>query len=277
MLDQNGSSKADTLVKLVLIFFISLLSFSVGTFVGKQFSDSQYKMAALENSENGGAVDRDTASVDPKAMDVEPNDALTEEDVATLEEEFVNKKPGEAAPAGKDKIAMTNDKSGRNVAAENEDSKPGEAASSRIYKKPGAKEEISKSLDTTKGAAKKNDKIVENAAKKVVNGDTASFDTKSEGKRIPNAIPLKLASDVIGKYTVQVSAYNNEADAIEHSKSLKEKGFSAFYVQAKNKGKTWYRVSIGVYTTAKEAEDNVKKVVGQADIKSAIVQKIVQQ
>ncbi|MBK7844822.1 MAG: hypothetical protein IPJ71_14245 [Bdellovibrionales bacterium] len=48
MLSQRGGSKADTVVKLVLIFFISLLSFSVGTFVGKQVSDSDYKRASLE-------------------------------------------------------------------------------------------------------------------------------------------------------------------------------------------------------------------------------------
>jgi len=259
MLDQKGSSKADTLVKLVLIFFISLLSFSVGTFVGKQFSDSQYKMAALENPDSTESVDRDTASVDPKGMDVEPNDALTEEDVATLEEEFTNKK--DAAPATKDKLAMNDEKAGRNVAAEN----------TEISKPVG---ETPKPETTQKVVSKKNEKIVEAAAKKVSEGDTTSFDTKAEGKRIPNAIPLKTASDVVGKYTVQVSAYNNEADAIEHSKSLKEKGFGAFYVQAKKNGKIWYRVSIGVYTTAKEAEQNIKKVVGQADIKSAIVQKI---
>ena len=44
----KGNSKADTLVKVVLVFFISLLSFSVGTFVGKQVSDSHHRRMALE-------------------------------------------------------------------------------------------------------------------------------------------------------------------------------------------------------------------------------------
>ena len=60
MLNQNGGSRTDTLIKLVLVFFLSLLSFSVGTFVGKQFSDSQHKIAALENGED---ADRNTASI----------------------------------------------------------------------------------------------------------------------------------------------------------------------------------------------------------------------
>lgn len=44
----SKSSGTDTVVKVVLIFFISLLSFSIGTFVGKKFSDNQHKMAVLE-------------------------------------------------------------------------------------------------------------------------------------------------------------------------------------------------------------------------------------
>lgn len=47
-MNQIGGSRTDTLIKLVLVFFLSLLSFSVGTFVGKQFSDSQHKIADLE-------------------------------------------------------------------------------------------------------------------------------------------------------------------------------------------------------------------------------------
>jgi hypothetical protein len=35
-------------IKLILVFFLSLLAFSVGTFVGKQFSDSQSRIEELE-------------------------------------------------------------------------------------------------------------------------------------------------------------------------------------------------------------------------------------
>lgn len=38
------SSKADTLVKVVLVFFISLLSFSIGTFMGKQVADHDHEV-----------------------------------------------------------------------------------------------------------------------------------------------------------------------------------------------------------------------------------------
>ncbi len=53
MSKEKGSSKADTLVKVVLVFFISLLSFSVGTFVGKTVSDTDHRRVALEGEFKG--------------------------------------------------------------------------------------------------------------------------------------------------------------------------------------------------------------------------------
>ncbi len=84
---QFGGSRTDTLIKLVLIFFISLLSFSVGTFVGKKFSDSQHKLAQLE-SEYEGEPARGTASVAPNQLDVKPDEALTEKDIQQIADEF---------------------------------------------------------------------------------------------------------------------------------------------------------------------------------------------
>jgi hypothetical protein len=94
MMNQFGGFKTDFLVKLVLIFFISLLSFSVGTFVGKKFSDNQYRQASLER-EYGP---RETASVAPDVLDTKPDSALTDEDIARLQEEFTNE--GSLVPAG---------------------------------------------------------------------------------------------------------------------------------------------------------------------------------
>ena len=72
MLNRRGSSKTDTLLKLTLMFFVILLSFSAGTFLGKQFSDSQHKLSALENNNAIEDQARDTASVPPNALEVKP-------------------------------------------------------------------------------------------------------------------------------------------------------------------------------------------------------------
>src|ERR1700722_9354343 len=85
---EKGSSKADTLVKVVLVFFISLLSFSVGTFVGKQVSDSDHRRMTLEGEVKAG--DGDVASSD-KAEGQEGASKISEKDVENLTEEFVNR------------------------------------------------------------------------------------------------------------------------------------------------------------------------------------------
>src|SRR5271163_27811 len=82
MLNQIGGSRTDTLIKLVLVFFLSLLSFSVGTFVGKQFSDSQHRVAELE-----GDSDRVVASV-PNDLKAKPDQVISEEEISKLSDEF---------------------------------------------------------------------------------------------------------------------------------------------------------------------------------------------
>src|SRR5215470_6878306 len=84
----KGGSKADTLVKVMLVFFISLLSFSVGTFVGKQVSDSDHRRMALESDfkEDRGVASQ-TGKDEPK---------VSEKDVENLADEFVNKEKASA-------------------------------------------------------------------------------------------------------------------------------------------------------------------------------------
>ncbi|NJL25899.1 MAG: hypothetical protein HC902_12520 [Calothrix sp. SM1_5_4] len=84
---EKSGSKADTLVKVVLVFFISLLSFSVGTFVGKQVSDSDHRKMALEGEYK---AERGVASVDTHEGG-DSADKVTEKEVESLTEEFVNR------------------------------------------------------------------------------------------------------------------------------------------------------------------------------------------
>ena len=52
MLGQNGSSRLDTVLKMLLIAFVSLLAFSSGVYFGKEMSDSEYQLKALEKDFN---------------------------------------------------------------------------------------------------------------------------------------------------------------------------------------------------------------------------------
>lgn len=105
------SSGTDTVIKIVLVFFISLLSFSIGTFVGKKFSDNQHKMVAMEPSHSSSneheQVAEHTGSESSAGSHGEKNtehavsghgttkatghgegDALSDDQVAALEEEM---------------------------------------------------------------------------------------------------------------------------------------------------------------------------------------------
>ncbi len=77
-----GGSRTDTLIKLTLIFFIALLSFSVGTYVGKQFSDSEHRLSQLETE-----YSTDLTSISERSEENYPK-TLTETDIESLANEF---------------------------------------------------------------------------------------------------------------------------------------------------------------------------------------------
>ena len=47
--NELGSSRMDTVLKMLLIAFVSLLAFSSGVYFGKQMSDSDHQLKALES------------------------------------------------------------------------------------------------------------------------------------------------------------------------------------------------------------------------------------
>ena len=83
-----------------------------------------------------------------------------------------------------------------------------------------------------------------------------------------------MAASAIGKYTVQVGSYKTEKEAQKISAELKEKGFSAFYVTANIKGAKWFRVSVGLFATQKEANAYKTDLLARSKVTSAIVQKV---
>ena len=280
MLSQKGGARTDTVVKLVLIFFVSLLSFSVGTFVGKQVSDSDYKRLALEDEYKGNGHD---AAAEGDAHG--ESTAATEEEVANLTDEFVkNEKAEVKMEEGGHEGAE------REVASEN----PAKA-DEHGYKKVGGKKEEAKDMHAAankelsggheapaahaaapahkEAPAHKMDEPTD-AAKRVASGKSA---TKTEvAPRQPNSVLPSVATSAVGKFTIQVASFASEEEAKTNAAELKEKGWNAFYVPADIKGKTWYRVSVGLFSDMKSASTFRQKFLTETNISSAIVQKIVQ-
>ena len=78
-MNQSGSSRMDTVLKMLLIAFISLLAFSSGVYFGKQMSDSDYQLKALESDFSTHAK-----TADAKGAEVAPEDAIADEEVAAI-------------------------------------------------------------------------------------------------------------------------------------------------------------------------------------------------
>ena len=313
------NSKADTLVKVVLVFFIALLSFSVGTFVGKQVSDSDHRRMALEGEYK---ADRQVASIDEKA-DGESSEKITEKEVESLTEEFVNKEKREpasteehgehaehreaseqaaasehAAPAAHDQHAEAASGHGEK-AVEHKDGKgfkpyarvkpeaqkvgghdkaDKHEAPAKVEEKHEATAEHGAHAATeskAKPAAKAAADATHKVAEKVAKGHAPSDGKKEEASKAQSALPT-VAKSAVGKFAVQVASYVDEKEAKTHAADLKGKGYEAFYISASVKGQTWYRVLVGLFDSAKNADEYRGQLMKETGTKSAVVQKIVQ-
>lgn len=282
-LGQNGGSRTDTLIKLVLIFFVSLLSFSVGTFVGKQFSDSQHKRAMLEAEYDGGS--RSTASVPEDSVEVKPEDALTETDIQKIADEFTKpeEKDDHKAESDSHAIAESHEIKEHKGATEMVNA---HGASQEIrnvaatHSAPTATKEVAPKTATTHDAdhtAKAPaTKAPLNAAEKIAK-DMAPSENKPEPvKHVITNLPTNVSASSIGKFTIQISSHQSEDQAKAQATDLKSKGFSAFVVPATVKGRQWYRVSVGLFDKMPEAKNYREKFIKESGVSSAIVQQIVQ-
>lgn len=290
MMNQRGASKTDTVVKLVLVFFVSLLSFSIGTFVGKQVSDSDYRRAQLEQDYKGA---REIASEDSEDKDG-ADKSLSEDDIKNLTEEFVEAEKGRT-------VASTEEKPEKHGAADKHEGGHEVTPEQQGYKKvanswgnshgdpaaethPAAHAEPAHKAEPKANEHKPDPKSAEHkspaahapeeAAQRVAAGRSPTRDEPQARK--PNAIlPTTVASSSIGKFTVQVASYAEEGEAREHAGNLKEKGWNAFYVPAEVKGRTWYRVNVGLFANSTSAKGFREKFMKEVEAPAAIVQKIV--
>lgn len=286
MASEKSASKTDAVVKVVIVFFVCLLSFSIGTFVGKKFSDSQHKIAKFEPGET---PTRDVASAHEGGEEVKAGETLSDSEVANLAAEFVTDESETEAHVA------TGDHAGTHAATAEEKTSGHqvEAPSKEVVHEPAASSHEETSM---KAAPKKNEAVAEHnaeasketshesplaAAHHVAKNEAPSHDVAkkevAETKpRLPSSLPKDVAAATTGRFTVQVVAKKSEDEAKKYAAELKEKGFAAFYVKANVKSETWYRVNIGLYATAQEAEANKKELLGSGKITSAIVQKVLE-
>jgi len=94
--------------------------------------------------------------------------------------------------------------------------------------------------------------LAQNAAKKV---ERANADAQSPGKN----------------WRAQVNAYPDERSAKQIVERLKNKGYNAYVSEVQNQGKTWYRVSVGRYTSRDEADKVLEALRSKENFSKAFV------
>ncbi|WP_413585354.1 SPOR domain-containing protein [Bdellovibrio sp. HCB274] len=261
------AAKSDTVVKLVIVLFISLLSFSVGLFAGKNFSDNQHTISQLEPQKAGAT--REVASEHGATATETKSGAMTDEEIAKLAEEFV----ADEAPAAT--TAAHGEGHGEVAAHSTAPAAHGTAPAATTATGHETKADAHGAPAKTATKEEPSNVAKELAAGKAPQTRTAPAPAaKKEESRIPSSLPKDVAQYTVGKFTVQVAAYADEAEAQKFASDLKTKGYSAFYVPANIKGKTWYRVSVGQFATSKEAASYRSELLTKAKVSSAIVQKI---
>lgn len=305
MLNRKGAAKTGTLIKLtqalVLLLFVSLLAFSAGTYIGKKVSDSEHRRAQLEGEYKGVAANEGAEAKD------NGEEKLSEDEIASLTEEFVSKEKGEAsrevaseggghgAPGEHGAPAAEHGASEAHGApAESHPTAEAEGGHEG-YKKYGSKTEpAAAAAESPKHSeapkhvaasghaeppaheaapAPKHGSEPSPAAARVAEGHAPGPDPKEVRK--PMSVLPSAPGATVGKYTVQVASYPEENDAKSRAADLKSKGWNAFYIPAEIQGKTWFRVSVGLFTSAKSATEFRKEFQKEANVDTAIVQKIV--
>ena len=105
------SQKTDNLIKLALVFFVSLLSFSIGTYVGKKYSDNQHKLALLEPKKESTAKNTEEFVAESAAQTSEGEKAVAATTPA-------GSTPGAEAINGEEKPAALTDSEVAKIAEE---------------------------------------------------------------------------------------------------------------------------------------------------------------
>jgi septal ring-binding cell division protein DamX len=271
-MNQFGGSRTDTLVKLVLIFFISLLSFSVGTFIGKTVTEKQYKDTMYEPT--GEEVEQ--ASNDEDSKDAIDDEALSlTDEFAKIKKE--TKEKGRAVASEHDeKAAAAHD---THAAPAAHDDHGAHEAPKMATVKPEAKKAAAKTekIDMHGSNAGHNGHhdMMPEAATRVAVGKPPTAAHKTAAPKA-SSLPNEVGATTTGKYTIQIASYAKEDEANKHSADLNSKGFSAFVVPAQIKGQTWYRVSVGQFPTQSEAAGYKEEFVKKSNISKVIIQKIAQ-
>lgn len=278
------SQKTDKMLKLALVFFISLLSFSIGTFVGKKYSDNQHKLASLEphtKTEDGtaqefaGAEEKHAGGTEHAATaetKKEGDTALTDHEVAKIAEEFATESNDAETTTEKTvKTAESEEKDIKEIAAtpikKTTPVKPVAVAEEKHAEVKHAEVKHTETAAVAPTAAKH--EVAHEAKHEMVQKEVVATHEAAPTARTVASIP-----STAKQYTVQVASFATAAEAQKLTQDLLNKGYKSSFVAAQVNGQTWHRVQVGLFGSVKEAQDYKKDFLEKTHLTSAIVQPV---
>jgi cell division septation protein DedD len=285
-MSNQSESKVDTVVKVVLVFFVCLLSFSVGTYAGKRFSDYQHRMAQLTGEQNFDSHQKElTSSLETHSDSV----SITATEEATMTAEDVAKLAASLEQGEAESIDLASSNTDASSLSPPQDSTTGMQASqnSITHTQPShsrVPSNTSNPGETPKNAVtgSHNPQKAQGLNEGVPSNLTSNEKPKGSPERsLTSVLVEEIQSQHKGQFTVQVAAFPIESEAEKLTQSFVKKGLSAFSVTAKvadkkNEAlvKTWYRVNIGLFSSQKEAETYKNELVTNKLITNGFVQKL---
>ncbi len=303
--NQRGASSWDLVLKILSITLVSLFAFSSGVWFGKKLSDSDHQRLALE-----GEFDKEvrkTASTDDHDAALDDREALTDEEVAAAADKALDSHKaktevaekaevvsGHGSGHGEKAVATTAPKTaaadahaGHAAPATTAAAKPVAKTPADAHAAPAVTKEVAAahgekaapravaSTTTATSSTKPDLSAAHQAAVRVANNAApVGKEQAAPQSRVPSSLPKTVGATNDVEFTVQVASYPTADAAKEHVESMVKKGFPAFPIEAKINGKTWYRVSVGSFKSFNDASKFRAQLLKQADLPSAIVQKI---
>jgi len=232
------------IIELALVFFISLFSFSIGTFVGKKYSDNQHRLALLEPNKK---TEERQAVAHTEAATATTESEITDADVAKMAEEFSTE--GEEVHGGE----------------------ATQAATQGMHNDAANLAQAHAAAATTNQTTTKTVKSVKPQVKDVKEVTLQEADGELPEREVASIAPK---AKTMQNYTVQVGSYPSEIEANKMAESLLARGYKANAVAANVNGKTMYRVQVGMFNNFNEAQEYKKELVEKNRLTSAFVQKV---
>ena len=272
--NERGASSWDLVLKILSIALVSLFAFSSGVWFGKKLSDSDHQRLALE-----GEFDREvrkTASADETSLD--DHEALTDEEVTAAADKALDTAK-KADVAEKAEVVSGHTAQAAHVETKSESTKSAPtktaAATHETHAAPVVATKSEARAVASTSSSKPDLSAVHQAAVRVANNAAPTEkEQAAQPSRVPSSLPKTVGASNDVEFTVQVASYPTADAAKEHVEAMVKKGFPAFPIEAKINGKTWYRVSVGSFKSFNDASKFRVQLLKQADLPSAIVQKI---